>query len=204
MLPIKAFIFDFGGVLYRNPDLHWMRRWTILLGLKDDPVVNALLVEPEESPIVMDLMLGKLSEEDLWQIAADRYHVSAAMAKRIRRGVLSKKRKNLEMVNFLTGLRPQYKTAILSNASSNAREMFSEVMNIDQLVDMMIISAEEGLIKPDERIYRLALDRLGVWPEEVVFLDDRLVNVEAARRVGMYAIQFHNTAQALADLLVYL
>jgi epoxide hydrolase-like predicted phosphatase len=204
MLPIKAFIFDFGGVLYRNPDLHWMRRWTILLGLKDDPVVNALLVEPEESPIVMDLMLGKLSEEDLWQIAADRYHVSAAMAKRIRRGVLSKKRKNLEMVNFLTGLRPQYKTAILSNASSNAREMFSEVMNVDQLVDMMIISAEEGLIKPDERIYRLALDRLGVWPEEVVFLDDRLVNVEAARRVGMYAIQFHNTAQALADLLVYL
>lgn len=181
-----------------------MRRWTKLLGLKDDPVVNALLAEPEESPFVMDLMLGKITEDDIWQIAADRYHVSAAMAKRIRRGVLSKKRGNFEMVNFLAGLRPQYKTAILSNASSNARQIFSEVMNVDHLVDMMIISAEEGLIKPDERIYHLALERLGVGPEEVVFLDDRLVNVEAARRLGMYAIHFNNTAQALADLQVYL
>jgi epoxide hydrolase-like predicted phosphatase len=204
MLTIKAFIFDFGGVLYRNPELRWMRRWTKLLGLKDDPVVNALLAEPEESPFVMDLMLGKITEDDIWQIAADRYHVSAAMAKRIRRGVLSKKRGNFEMVNFLAGLRPQYKTAILSNASSNARQIFSEVMNVDHLVDMMIISAEEGLIKPDERIYHLALERLGVGPEEVVFLDDRLVNVEAARRLGMYAIHFNNTAQALADLQVYL
>jgi putative hydrolase of the HAD superfamily len=204
MSTIKAFIFDFGGVLYRNPELRWMRRWTKLLGLKDDPVVNALLAEPEESPFVMDLMLGKITEDDIWQIAADRYHVSAAMARRIRRGVLSKKRGNLEMVNFLAGLRPQYKTAILSNASSNARELFSEVMNVDQLVDMMIISAEEGLIKPDDRIYHLALERLGVGPEEVVFLDDRLVNVQAARRLGMYAIHFHNTAQALADLQVYL
>lgn len=204
MLTIKAFIFDFGGVLYRNPELRWMRRWTKLLGLKDDPVVNALLAEPEESPFVMDLMLGKITEDDIWQIAADRYHVSAAMAKRIRRGVLSKKRGNFEMVNFLTGLRPQYKTAILSNASSNARQIFSEVMNVDHLVDMMIISAEEGLIKPDERIYHLVLERLEVGPEEVVFLDDRLVNVEAARRVGMNAIHFNNTAQALADLQVYL
>jgi epoxide hydrolase-like predicted phosphatase len=204
MQTIKAFIFDFGGVLYRNPELHWMRRWTSLLGLNDDPVVNALLAEPEESPYVMDLMLGKISEDDIWQIAADRYHVSEAVARRIRRGVLSKKRKNLPMADFLAGLRPQYKTAILSNASTNARQMFAEVMNIDQLVDIIIISAEEGLIKPDERIYNLALDRLGVSPDEVVFLDDRRVNVEAARRLGINAIQFHNTAQALADLQIYL
>ncbi len=204
MSTIKAFIFDFGGVLYRNPDKRWMRKWQAFLGLMDDPLTNSLLAEPEESPYMIDVMLGKTSEDEVWTLAAEKYHVSPAIAKRIRRSVLSKKRGNYEMAQFITGLRPHFKTAVLSNASSNARKLFSEVMELDQLVDMIIISAEEGMIKPDERIYHLALARLGVRPEEVVFLDDRLVNVEAARRVGMQAIQFKNTIQALAGLQAYL
>ena len=109
-----------------------------------------------------------------------------------------------EMVRFMAELRPRFKTAILSNASDGARKAFTEIFGLDQCVDTIIISAEEGLIKPDERIYRLALDRLGVRPEEAVFVDDRLVNVEAAQRLGLHAVQFCETQQALAELKAYL
>jgi epoxide hydrolase-like predicted phosphatase len=204
MSTVRAFLFDFGGVLYRNPDMHWMRRWQALLGLANDPVANAFLNSPEESPYMIDVMLGKISEDEIWAMAAERYHVAPVLLNRLRKGVISRKRINLEVVHFLEGLRPCYKTAILSNASNKARQMFTEPLRLDRVVDTMIISAEEGLAKPDERIYHVALNRLGALPEEAVFLDDRLENIEAAWRVGMQAVQFHDTAQALAAMNAFI
>jgi putative hydrolase of the HAD superfamily len=52
----------------------------------------------------------------------------------------------------------------------------------------------------DERLYLLAMTRLGVQPAEVVFLDDRLENVEVARHLGMQAILFEENGQAIAAL----
>lgn len=49
-----------------------------------------------------------------------------------------------------------------------------------------------GIAKPDERIYRIAIDGLGHAPHETLFIDDRIENVEAARRVGLNAIQYTN------------
>ncbi len=66
--------------------------------------------------------------------------------------------------------------------------------------DSVTISAEEGVMKPDPRIFEIALARAGVLPEEAVFVDDFAANVEGARRVGLRAIHFRSTAQALAEL----
>ena len=204
MLTVQAFIFDFGGVLYRNPEMHWMRRWQARLGLQNDAMVNAFLDSPEENPYMVDVMLGKTSEDELYRIAAERYHVSPMIMRYIRSKAFSKKRANTEVVRFMAELRPRFKTAILSNASDGARKLFTRTFGLDQHADTIIISAEEGMAKPDERIYRLALDRLGVRPEEAVFVDDRRVNVEAAQRLGLHAVQFCDTQQALADLRAYL
>ncbi|GCE51166.1 2-haloacid dehalogenase/putative hydrolase of the HAD superfamily [Thermosporothrix hazakensis] len=87
-----------------------------------------------------------------------------------------------ELATFLHSLRPRYKVALLSNAWSEARSDFNRLFHLDRFVDLQIFSAEEGLAKPDERIYRLALTRLGVAPEETLFLDDRLENILAAQR----------------------
>ena len=54
--------------------------------------------------------------------------------------------------------------------------------------------------KPDQRIYEIACERLGVRPSEVVFLDDLEANVAAARRLGMRAVLFQSNAQAIADV----
>ena len=55
-------------------------------------------------------------------------------------------------------------------------------------------------MKPDERIYQLALARLSVKPAEAVFVDDFIENILAAKKLGIHAIHFQNRDQALQDL----
>jgi HAD superfamily hydrolase (TIGR01509 family) len=64
----------------------------------------------------------------------------------------------------------------------------------------MTVSAEVGVMKPEARIYQMALDALGVAPAESVFVDDFPENVEGARAVGMQAIHFIQPEQALDEL----
>ncbi|HEY8481960.1 MAG TPA: HAD-IA family hydrolase [Spirillospora sp.] len=80
------------------------------------------------------------------------------------------------------------RTALLSNSWGNdyPRHMFAD------LFDAVVISSEVGLRKPDERIFRHALDLLGVEPAECVFVDDIEHNVRAAERLGILGI--HHTA----------
>ena len=54
----------------------------------------------------------------------------------------------------------------------------------------IVVSGREKLLKPDPAIYYLALDRFGLKPDEAIFIDDRAINVEGARAVGMHAHLF--------------
>jgi epoxide hydrolase-like predicted phosphatase len=104
------------------------------------------------------------------------------------------------LVEFLRDLRPRYKTAILSNAWPGTRGLLTDLLKPNQFVDEMIISAEEGVAKPDQRIYQIAIERLEVQPEEAIFVDDLAENVQAARAYGMQSIQFRSTRQAIAEV----
>jgi putative hydrolase of the HAD superfamily len=69
---------------------------------------------------------------------------------------------------------------------------------------VVVYSHEEGLQKPDPRFYRIVTDRLGVRPDEAVFLDDHEICVQGACDVGMAAVLFGDNEQAIADLSAYL
>jgi HAD superfamily hydrolase (TIGR01509 family) len=68
------------------------------------------------------------------------------------------------------------------------------------MTDLIIYSHEEGMAKPDKRIYELTWTRLKIQPEEIVFLDNDEQYVVAARELGIHAIQFRDTAQAIAEV----
>ena len=68
------------------------------------------------------------------------------------------------------------------------------------MADVLVYSYEVGIEKPDERIYEITCQRLGVHPSEVVFLDDLEPNVAAASRLGMRAVLFQSTTQAIRDV----
>jgi epoxide hydrolase-like predicted phosphatase len=90
---------------------------------------------------------------------------------------------------------------LLSNAFPEARgNLTKSYPKMFDMFDVTIFSGEVGMAKPDARIYHLVLNQLGVEPQEAVFVDDFIENVESARREGLRAIHFKNSQQAQAQL----
>jgi epoxide hydrolase-like predicted phosphatase len=199
-MPIRVVFVDFGGVLYFPPETRSLRRMQTLLGLKNDPDINRMFSEGDDSEYLHKIFTGEIPEAEIWDHVSKRWRVSPWLVNYLRKRSFSKKRFNQRLADFVQSLRPGIKTAVLSNAGDQARPMFCETYHIDNIFDKLIISAEVGLAKPDERIYRLALEHMNVTPEESVFIDDLAPNVEGARRIGMHAVHFLNTDQALREL----
>ncbi|MBM3928843.1 MAG: HAD family phosphatase [Sphingomonadales bacterium] len=64
----------------------------------------------------------------------------------------------------------------------------------------IVVSGDEKLVKPDPAIYRLALERFGLRPEEAVFVDDNAANVDSAAKLGIHAILFTDEAALRSEL----
>ncbi len=86
-------------------------------------------------------------------------------------------------------LKPRYKIGFLCNANIGVVEQRLPVELLN-LFDDRIISAEVGLMKPDPRIYQLASERLGLAPKELVFCDDKPIYTEAAAKLGIKPITY--------------
>ena len=92
-------------------------------------------------------------------------------------------------------------TAILSNMGDNVLANLQREFLWIHDFDALVWSFEHGMAKPDPAIYRLVLEKLNVRPDESLFLDDKLLNVEAAQTLGMKAIQFTTIDRLRADLI---
>jgi putative hydrolase of the HAD superfamily len=104
-------------------------------------------------------------------------------------------------LDIARALKSRYKLAILSNDSYESSAIGIALYRFDEVFDYIAISAYEGKKKPDSLdFYRVPATRLGVPPERCVFVDDRPVNVQAARTVGMYGIVFESAAQLRRSL----
>ena len=96
-------------------------------------------------------------------------------------------------------LKPHYKIGMLSNAGANWLDDLFQAWQV-ALFDGIALSYEMGVIKPDARAYTIAAARLGMLPEECLFIDDHLGYVESAKAVGMQAIEFTDTKTCIATL----
>lgn len=83
-----------------------------------------------------------------------------------------------------------YRCYILSNYPRITYENTCQERGFEEFVDGAIYSYQVHMIKPEPMIYQTLLERYGLCPEECVFIDDKLANVEAARKLGIHAIQF--------------
>ncbi|MSP14264.1 MAG: HAD family phosphatase [Chloroflexi bacterium] len=195
-MPIKALLFDFGGVIVRTEDWSGRARWDQHLGLPENTAYQTVF----QSEIARRATLGKVPAADVWAYVAATLNLDDGRLHQFRDDFFAGDRPDTRLIEFMRNLRPRYKTAVLSNAWSDAREIFAGVTGLQDAVDMFIISAEVKLAKPDARIYQLAADRLEIQPGEAIFVDDVAANVEAAHQAGMWAIQFNNTDQVIAEI----
>jgi 2-haloacid dehalogenase len=194
---IRAVIFDFGGVL-----LDWNPRHLYRKLLNDDPdAVEKFLTEIGFSEWNLQQDKGRPFAEAVSELSAKFPHhgeLIAAFHQRWDETIAGPIQGTVDILRTLKDA--GYALYGLSNWSA---ETFYRInANYDFLTwfDTIVISGEVKLIKPDPQIFELLLERTGRTPQECVFIDDVLANVEGARKVGITAIQFESPAQLEAEL----
>lgn len=110
-----------------------------------------------------------------------------------------------EMLEAMKKLRSNgFKVGVITNnwteEGSQSQPQHQQQHPLSALVDVIVESRLERIRKPDERIYRLCCERLGVEPTGCVFLDDIGRNLKPARGLGMKTIKVDSTQKALKDL----
>jgi len=194
-MAIRAVIFDIGGVLLQQNERELAQEWEQRLKLRPGEL-NILLNKSGSGTATV----GKMSVHDVWQRLGERLGLSEEQTLELENGFVPKDTLNAELADFLQSLRPGRTTALLSNAWPGTREALSSKFGLDKMADTMIFSYEVGLAKPDIKIYQLVVHRLGINPEETIFLDNKIVNVEAAQLVGIRAILYKDNEQAIAAI----
>jgi len=195
-LSIRAIIFDFGGVIVRTEDQTGRLRAAARLGVTLDELYHTVF----DAPIAVQATVGEVPAEAVWAHATALFKLDPAGLAQLQADFWAGDRRDEALVAFIRSLRPAFKTGILSNAWSDGRQIIAEKFGLRDAVDDIVISAEAKVAKPDGRIFALALARLGVQPAEAVFVDDFARNIEGARAVGMPAVHFKSTAQAIAEV----
>jgi putative hydrolase of the HAD superfamily len=207
----RAVVFDIGGVLEivpeggdptrRFPDL--IARWEERLGLAPGELDRRITAMDERfSAAGKDGSIGTCSEEEWLAELGPATAMNPEQMDAFMRDFWDVYcgEPNSEMIEYFKGLRPRYRTALLSNSFIGARREEEARFGFAAMTDLIVYSHEEGMNKPDRRIYERAWQRLGVQPHEMIFLDDAEPNILAARDCGIHAILFHDNAQAIAEI----
>lgn len=195
-MTIKAVYFDLGGVIVRtefqSPREHLAER----VGMTYEELVEIVF----ESKSAREASIGKISEEDLWKNVTRALRLPLKEKDAVHKEFFDGDIIDRELIAFIRSLRPRYKTGLISNAWDGLRETLHTRVPIADAFDVIVISAEEKIVKPDPRIYLSTLERLEVKAEEAIFLDDFSENIDAANALGLIGVHFRSTAQAQRDM----
>lgn len=173
---IRAIVFDCFGVLVSE-------QW---LSFKQEYFGHDAALSQEAADVMQQADAGFLAHEEFVDRIAEMSGLSvAAVNQRLDQNVV-----NARLFTYITNeLKPSYKIGMLSNA---AADWLEELFTTEQLAifDAITLSFESGVAKPDERAYYLMAERLGVEPEECLFIDDQERHCTGAREAGMTAVLF--------------
>lgn len=189
---IKAIIFDCFGVLVGQGFEHTYR----IAG--GDPKLDRSFIEST----LGQANLGLISDDEFRNAMADKLGIPI---KQWQEAVKSAELPDRELLTYIKGLRPKYKTAVLSNANRGVLERKIGAEQLKECFDQVIVSAEIGMVKPDPRIYSLSAERLNVALQECIFIDDRQPFLDVAARLGMKVIlykDFEDLKKSMKKLLV--
>ena len=196
-MSLKAVIFDFGGVLARTRSQHLRQTWEQRLDLRLGEA-SELVFGGESGRAAQH---GWISDTEHWAYIQRRLGLDDASLAQFRRDFFAEDGIDTDLLAYIDRLRSGYQVGLLSNATADARRFF-KTSGIADHFDAITISGEQGVMKPDERIYRIALARLNVEPNEAIFVDDFSENVAAARTLGMTGVHFADPQQARRELMI--
>lgn len=204
MAEVKAIISDFGGVL-TSPLAGAFAAFEAHSGIPLAELGRAMAAVGLRRGVnpLFELETGRLSEREfLGELAAQ-------LASQLGRDVnldgfgeryFADLEPNQRVIEYLQTLRSRgYRLAICTN---NVREWdgrWRAMLPVEEIFDVVVDSAFVGVRKPEARIYELTLERLGVEAEAALLIDDIEINCDAARQLGLRAVWFRSTEQAIQE-----
>ncbi len=189
---IKAVIFDFGRVISAQKPMSLFRTYEEDLGIEPG-TINPIMFG---SPAWEDALVGRKTAKEFWHAIGPQLNLHTyEEVEAFRHRYQADEAINEGVLNLICQLRGHYKLAVLSNAPPNLAQWLTDWGMLD-LFDVVFCSGDEGVKKPDPAAFQVTLERLGVAPEEAVFIDDTRGHVRAAQALGIHGILF-TTAEAL-------
>lgn len=193
---IRAVIFDFGRVISAQKPLSLFRQYETELGLPPDTINDIMF----NSSAWHEALVGRKTEDEFWaEIGPALGLHSKETLEAFRLRYRADERPNEEVIELIRRLHSRYRLAVLSNSPPGLSRWLAEWGIVD-LFDVVFCSGDEGVAKPDRAAFELTLERLGVAPEEALFIDDAPENVEAAAALGLHTILFTDAEELEQEL----
>lgn len=181
----KAIIFDFFDVI--APDFY--RLWLENIGRKR---------EGEFLTIAQAIDRGKIGEHEYYTRLGQ---LSGQASDSIRNEFENKTQLNQDVLQLINNLKQSYKIGLLTNSPAFVMRRIIQNNHLGHYFDIIVISGEAGLVKPDPKLFKLTLDQLGVNESETIFIDDVENYTKSARAMGITSIQFSSNSQLKTELL---
>lgn len=180
---IKAVIFDWGGVIAPNPNGGWMNVLADMLGMTFEEL------RPHwHAAGYQELSTGLINEDTFWSQFEDSLgkplHIDTSKVW-VEGSALQPWPEMLQLVDQLRA--DGVISAVLSNTVQPLSTTLRKMGQYDNF-DIVVLSDEVGIAKPDPAIYKLVLDKLGLEPEECIYIDDIERNLAPAVAMGMATI----------------
>jgi len=194
MQAIRALFWDVGGVLLTNAWDHEER---------DLAVERFLLSKPEfearHKELVIAFEEGKVTLDDYLERTVF-YQPRTFTREEFKQFIFSLSRPKPQCLELARNLSGKYVMAVINNESRELNQYRIQKFELAEVFDVFVSSCFVGLRKPDERIYRLALNITQHLPEECVFIDDRPEKLTGSEKVGIKTVLVKDAQHLRRDL----
>ena len=190
---IKNIIFDIGGIIF------------------DDSITNISNVLKEDASELykkvydksfVNCLLGNQSIEDYIETFKD--DASYEKIKYLLNDLYVSFPLIKENFDYILNLKDRgYNLYLLSNITKESYDYIKSVIDIDKVFSGGVYSYQEGIIKPDKKIYELIIDKYGLNKDETIFFDDRQKNVDVAIEAGIKSILFKSVEDIESNINEY-
>ncbi|MBU3146208.1 HAD family phosphatase [Clostridium sp. CF012] len=195
---VKNIIFDIGNVLLEFKPLAYLKRT-----FNDDNIEKFLYKEIFQSEEWLHLDRGTLTQDEAIKIISLRNPNNEIHIKKCMDNWIEILTPIEDTVKILSQLKEKgYKLYLLSNFHSLAFETICSKYDFFNHFDGEIISYKENLLKPEAEIYTKLLETYKLNADECLFIDDTLVNVEAANKLGIKTIHFTSATHVASDMIL--
>ena len=190
---IKLIVFDLSGVIGNNEEPLYLEKFAkkCKISLEElEKIYYAYLQKSERN----DIPLRKV-----WEKTMDKFNIKGNYKKYVKE-MMSLKKFNKKVLDFVLKSRKKYKTAYFTNYAEEYWKIHEKMIDLSKYFDFGVVSYKIGSRKPELKGFKVIMKHFKVKPDETVFLDDSEKNLKNAKGIGISTIHYKNLKQLKSQL----